>query len=151
MDRRQDRQSHCLFFSRKPSRLSDKCFVSAFLRQAEEILEIAVSGGSESPNTAIVIDRQGGMRMLDPSGWSLPALSAEFGASSVFKVERRAGAVRVEGMSGSERCLLQRASVAQSLLYTHPGIVRWRPDSNQTSPTLKPMPQLPPSPSAWYC
>jgi len=84
--------------------------VSAFLRQAEEILEIAVAGDAGSQNSAIVIDRQGGMRVLDGSGWTLPALSAEFGAASVFKVERRDGAVRVEGLAGTERCLLQRTS-----------------------------------------
>ena len=83
--------------------------MSAFLRQAEEILEIAVSGNCDQ-NAAIVIDRQGGMRMLDGCGWTLPALSAEFGAASVFKVERRDGAVRVEGLAGTERCLLQRTS-----------------------------------------
>ena len=118
--------------------------MSAFLRQAEEILEIAAAGSSESPNTAIVIDRQGGMRMLDPSGWTLPALSAEYGAASVFKVERRAGAVRVEGLAGPERCLLQRASAAHGILHTQPGVARWMPPTN-------PMRQLPPSPSAWYC
>ena len=89
-------------------------FVSALLRQAEEILEIAMAGG-ESQSHAIVIDRLGGMRMLDGSGWALPALSAEFGATSVFRVERRAGTVRVEGLAGSERCLLQKSEPASSL------------------------------------
>ena len=82
--------------------------MSAFLRQAEEILGVAMAGGADLQNAAIVIDRQGGLRMLDPSGWTLPALSAEFGAASVFRIERRAGAVRVEGLAGSERCLLER-------------------------------------------
>lgn len=89
------------------------------MRQAEEILEIALAG-SESHNQAIVIDRQGGMRMMDASGWTLLALSAEFGAASVFRVERRAGAVRVEGLAGSERCLLQRSDPASALVYTPP-------------------------------
>lgn len=84
--------------------------MTAFLQRAEDILDIAAAAHSDSPNTAIVIDRQGAMRMLDPAGWTLPALSAEYGASSVFKVERRAGTVRVEGLCGSERCLLQRAA-----------------------------------------
>jgi hypothetical protein len=57
---------------------------------------------------AILIDRQGGMRMIDPKGWSLPALCAEFGAAAVYTVERRAGTVRVEGWGGGERCLIQR-------------------------------------------
>ena len=83
-------------------------FVTAFLRQAEQILDVAVETPGESPNLAIVIDRQGGMRMLDSQGWSLGAMSAEFGAAAVYKVERRGRTVRVEGWGGGERCLIQR-------------------------------------------
>ncbi len=82
--------------------------MKAFLRQAEDILDIAVEGDRDGGNLAILIDRQGGMRMLDPQGWSLPALCAEFGAAAAYKVERRARTVRVEGWGGGERCLLQR-------------------------------------------
>lgn len=92
--------------------------MSPFLRQAEEILEVAAAGGNESQAVAIVIDRVGGMRMLEPSGWTLAALSAEFGAVSVFKVERRSGAVRVEGLAGSERCLLERRAPRRPLGFT---------------------------------
>ena len=80
----------------------------AFLRQAEDILDVAVEGDSDAGNLAIVIDRQGGMRMLDPQGWSLPALCAEFGAAAAYTVERRGRTVRVEGWGGGERCLIQR-------------------------------------------
>ena len=80
----------------------------AFLQQAEDILDIAVEGDSESSGLAIVIDRQGGMRMLDPQGWSLPALCAEFGAAAAYTVERRGRTVRVEGWCSGERCLIQR-------------------------------------------
>ncbi len=45
--------------------------------------------------------------MLEPAGWSLSALAAEFGAEAVYKVEHRGSSVRVEGWNGSERCLLQ--------------------------------------------
>ena len=82
--------------------------MGAFLQQAEDILDIAASGDSSWRNLAIVVDRQGGMRMLDPIGWSLPALCAEFGARAVYTVERRAQTVRVEGWGGGERCLIQR-------------------------------------------
>ena len=82
--------------------------VKAFLRRAEEILDIAMAGDGNAGDLAILIDRQGGMRMVDPKGWSLPALCAEFGAAAVYTVERRAGTVRVEGWGGGERCLIQR-------------------------------------------
>jgi len=67
-----------------------------------------VAGDRESAGLAIVIDRQGGMRMLDSQGWSLAAMSAEFGAAAVYRVERRGRTVRVEGWGGGERCLIQR-------------------------------------------
>jgi hypothetical protein len=82
--------------------------VNAFLRQAEEILDVAMSSDGDAGDIAILIDRQGAMRMLDPKGWTLPALSAEFGAAAVYAVARRGRTVRVEGWSGGERCLLQR-------------------------------------------
>jgi hypothetical protein len=82
--------------------------VKAFLRQAEEILDVAMAGDGDGNDLAILIDRQGGMRMLDANGWSLSALSAEFGGAAVYKVERRARTVRVEGWGGGERCLIQR-------------------------------------------
>jgi hypothetical protein len=82
--------------------------VKAFLRRAEEILEIAVAGETDGGDIAILIDRQGGMRMLDSQGWSLPALCAEYSAAAAYIVQRRAQTVRVEGWGGGERCLIQR-------------------------------------------
>ena len=70
-----------------------------------------MAGDGDAGDLAILIDRQGGMRMLDPNGWSLPALCAEFGGNAVYTVVRRAHTVRVEGWGatgGGERCLLQR-------------------------------------------
>jgi hypothetical protein len=81
--------------------------VSTFLRQAEEILEVA-AGGAGAREVAILLGAPGGIRMMDPAGWSLAGLSAEFGATAVYRVERRGETLRVEGLSGSERCLLQR-------------------------------------------
>ena len=83
----------------------DRLHASSLLQQAEEILEIALRGDQD---VAIVLEAGGAIRMLDPTGWSLPALAAESGAEAVFKVERRAGALRVEGWDGTERCLIQR-------------------------------------------
>ena len=77
------------------------------MRKAEEILEVAAKGGA-LPDTAILLDRQGSMRMMDPTGWSLAGMAAEFGAAAVYRIERRGQAVRVEGWNGIDRCLLQR-------------------------------------------
>jgi len=67
-----------------------------------------MEAGRDTSDLAILIDRQGGMRMLDPQGWSLPALCAEFGATAAYTVGRRGRTVRVEGWAGGERCLIQR-------------------------------------------
>lgn len=93
----------------------------AFLQQAEDILEIAASDESSLRDIVIVVDRQGGMRMLDPAGWTLPAISAEYGAKAVYKVEHRRDAIRVEGWDGSQRCLLQR-DLAPVKLFHLPGM-----------------------------
>jgi len=79
--------------------------VSPLLRHAEEILDIAVAGSEE---VGIVIDRQGTCRMIDPAGWSLPAMRTEFGAVAVYKVERRGRKVRVEGWDGDRSCCLEK-------------------------------------------
>ena len=46
--------------------------VKAFLGRAEEILDIAMAGDSHAGDLAILIDRQGGMRMvvMDPIFWT---------------------------------------------------------------------------------
>jgi hypothetical protein len=91
------------------------------LQQAEDILEVAASGDSNLQDLVIVMDRQGGMSMLDPCGWSLQALSAEYGATAVYKVEKRGSTVRVEGWDGFERCLIQR-SLSSARLFQLPGM-----------------------------
>lgn len=82
----------------------------ALLRQVEDLLDIATAGTGSS--AAIVLGRDGGFRMVDPAGWSLLALKEEFGASAVFKMEQRAGRIRIEACDGNERCLVERAAGA---------------------------------------
>jgi hypothetical protein len=80
--------------------------VSPLLRHAEEILDTALTGSEE---VAIIIDRQGALRMIDPAGWSLPAMRTEFGAAAVYKVERRGRKVCVEGWDGDRSCRLEKS------------------------------------------
>lgn len=109
--------------------------MSAFLQQAEDILGVAVVANDPgAQDVAILMDRQGGMRMLDPAGWSLPAMSAEFGATAVYKVERRGGTVRVEGWGGGQRCLIQRNAPA------HSSLEQTRVEQVTGLPCLAPMP-----------
>jgi len=94
--------------------------VGAFLQRAEDILDTAFHGECDQ-DILIVLERQGGMRMIESGGWTLPAAAAEFGAEAVFHVRRCGETVRVEGFSGTERCLLQRKSPRTVLGLGMPG------------------------------
>jgi hypothetical protein len=82
--------------------------VGTLLRNAESIFEIAIAPAAECDNAALVVDRAGGMRVLNSAEWSLPAIVCEFGASEVYLIERRSGKLKVEGWSATERCVVDR-------------------------------------------
>ena len=84
--------------------------MEGLLRNAERILETAVAAKEDgAQDCTICITRLGGIRILaEPAGWSLPALAADLGAAALFRIERRAGAVRVEGWSPAGSCVLRR-------------------------------------------
>jgi hypothetical protein len=103
---------------------ADKPFVDKFLHRAEEILDVALAAGYGASDCTILFDRMGGMRMLDPAGWSMAGLIREFGAQEVYRIERRNGAVRVEGWSASEQCLIQRKTAAQKLPACYPSTLQ---------------------------
>jgi hypothetical protein len=54
--------------------------------------------------------------MIDPAGWSLAGIRAEFGATVIYRVERRSDGIRVEGFEGADRCMIQREINSVSLL-----------------------------------
>ncbi|HEY7389169.1 MAG TPA: hypothetical protein VH640_11715 [Bryobacteraceae bacterium] len=83
--------------------------MDAFLRDAEQILETAVAAGNGPAEHLIAILRTGSIRLLsDVSGWSLPALAAEYGATAVYRVTRRGRLARVEAWSLGRTCVLTR-------------------------------------------
>jgi hypothetical protein len=81
--------------------------MSEFFRQAGDILDTA-AGTREPSNAAILIDRSGRIRIVDAAGWSVAGLAAEFGAATIYRIERSPIKVRVEGWNGVQTCLLQR-------------------------------------------
>jgi hypothetical protein len=85
--------------------------VESLLRNAERILETAVvATDDDAQDCTICITHLGAIRVLaEPAGWSLPALAADLGAVALFRVERRAGQVRVEGWSPTGSCVLRRS------------------------------------------
>jgi hypothetical protein len=82
--------------------------VNDLFRRAESILDIASTEGADSAGTVIVLDRAGQLRVLNPEGWTLPALVAEFGAREVYVVNKFAQTITVEGWSPSDSCTIGR-------------------------------------------
>src|SRR5690349_332154 len=89
--------------------------MTALARESEEILATALKAGSQRDNLMILIDRQGQMRMLDPSGWTALAAAAEFGAARLFQIRRNAQEISVEGWAGLERCRVSQPVRSQTL------------------------------------
>src|SRR5579864_1935394 len=88
---------------------ADMRCMKPLVRQAEEILEVAVAArDSERTEFAILFTRDGGIRILEGAGWGPQGLLAEYGAVAAYRVARHCGKVRVEGWSGTEKCLLER-------------------------------------------
>ncbi|HSW50585.1 MAG TPA: hypothetical protein VLH09_10440 [Bryobacteraceae bacterium] len=77
-----------------------------FLRDGESVLEAARHGG-EAGALAIVIGRDGSLRGVPGSGWTLEALQAEHGARAVYRVSRTRTRLRVEGRSGARSLVLE--------------------------------------------
>ena len=108
------------------SGLADKLYVSGFLADVGQIFEVAAAAtgaGEAVCDMAILVQPDGSLRMMDASGWQLPALAAHTGAQTVYRVTRNSGRVRVEGRSGFRSCLLESetpAHKAAALLASRP-------------------------------
>lgn len=96
--------------------------MDAFLQQAEHLFEAAQAAADEPfslAELAIVIGPGGSIRMMDGSGWRLGSLQAETGAQTVYRIQRRDGRVRIEGVRGGRTCWLDGetpAATARRLL-----------------------------------
>ena len=97
--------------------------MESFLRDAERILETAAEAAEcDSPEYVICVSRTGSIRILsDMTGWSLPALALDLGAAALYRVERRAGRVQVEGWSYGRKCVLSRDSANAWWSHAQPG------------------------------
>jgi hypothetical protein len=84
--------------------------MDSFVRNAEQLLETAVKAKDcGTPEYLISVSYQGSIEILsETTGWSLPALAAERGATAVYRVRRQGRLVRVEGWSAGRNCVLNR-------------------------------------------
>jgi hypothetical protein len=88
----------------------DKILVTDLLKNAERILETAISAEGaeiESGTLAILIGQDGAIRMMMNTDWPLESLQAHHGASAAYRVSRTGSQVRVEGKSRTSSCVLE--------------------------------------------
>ena len=114
--------------------------MEGLLRNAERILETAVVAKDDgAQDCTICITHLGAIRILaEPAGWSLPALAADLGAVALFRVERRAGEVRVEGWSPAGSCVLRRDLCAPWWSHaTRQAPPCWAVSTNDLSPQVR--------------
>ena len=86
--------------------------VSRFAEQAESILVAAESAG-DCPHLTILLGPNG-IHIISESDWPLDSLLHHHAAETAYRVTERRGAIRVEGRTGSRRCLLESKSPAET-------------------------------------
>jgi hypothetical protein len=94
--------------------------VSNLRRVAESIFEAASNPAAEYQNAALVVDRAGGVRVLDCAAWSLTAIISEFGASEVYLIARKSGQLKVEAWSTAEVCVVTKPAERARMRCGHP-------------------------------
>jgi hypothetical protein len=85
--------------------------VDTFLRNAQEIFEVARAGG-ERADWALLIRPDGGLHLLMETPFSLDSAAAYAGARVAYRVTRSERGVRVTGQNGAQTCVLQEGSTA---------------------------------------
>ena len=85
--------------------------MSKLFRRADSILEAASVPGASSVGTAIVMDREGRMRILNLEGWTLDGIIGELGAAEVYLVRHGADAITVEAWSTTDRCTVTKTPI----------------------------------------
>jgi hypothetical protein len=97
--------------------------VSELFRRADSILEAASVPGASSVGTAIVMDREGGMRILNSEGWTLNGIIGELGAAEVYMIRYGVEAITVEAWSTTDRCTVTRTP-ARPPVFRAPALLR---------------------------
>src|SRR5260370_11645411 len=64
----------------------------------------------------ILINHEGGIRMVADSDWPLDSLQAHHGAKMAYRVSQSASVVRVEGRAGSRTCLYEASKPERAAL-----------------------------------
>jgi hypothetical protein len=94
---------------------SDKVFVNAFLRNAEELFTTARQDAGEDCQFSVLVGADGGIHMVFGSEWGLEPLRQHHGAREAYRVTRSAGCVVLEGRSTGASCRLEAVRPAHAL------------------------------------
>ncbi|QOY87467.1 hypothetical protein [Paludibaculum fermentans] len=84
--------------------------MTSLLHNAKQLLETAagsVEAGLDTGDWTVFIGPQGGLQMVAGADYALANLSADRGASAAWRVSRHSGTVRVEGLAGTDHCVLE--------------------------------------------
>jgi hypothetical protein len=77
-------------------------------RRLMETAADAAEAGCENGEYTIYLGPHGGLEMVAGCDASLESYCWNRGATAAWRITRHGGAVRVEGVSGGERCRLER-------------------------------------------
>jgi hypothetical protein len=86
--------------------------VNRFVENAVGILnaaENALQSGHSASDMTILINADGGIRMLADSDWPLESLQTHHGSRMVYRVRQQGKSVRIEGRAGSRTCMFETA------------------------------------------
>jgi len=92
--------------------------MDSFLDNAARILEggqSAVQAGCNQSAWTVLFSREGGIRMVADSDWSLDALARETGSEMAYRVSVNGTHVSVDGLSRGRRCALQSEPISATV------------------------------------
>ena len=90
--------------------------MDVFFADAEHLFEVARAAAVESPaDTAVLLHRDGSIRISSASGWATAAMLAASGATAVYRITRDTDGVRVEGKSNLRSCVLEARQPSAAL------------------------------------
>lgn len=84
--------------------------MTSLLQNAKELLETAaksVEAGLDTGDWTVFIGPEGGLQLIAGSEHALDSLTADRGASAAWRISRQTGSVRVEGLAGTDHCVLE--------------------------------------------
>lgn len=91
-------------------RRPDTVGVTSLLHNAKTLLETAagsVEAGFDCGDWTVFVGPEGGLQMIAGADRTLASLRFDRGATAAWQITRHSGNVRVEGLAGSDHCVLE--------------------------------------------